>query len=203
MDIFLAGGNGKAKIISEFFKGVEDGYLLSRRDKRKPISFVQEVHNRGGGQANSQNLFLAGEHPVKNGKIALKIARGETDMNLFLAGTLSRPYVIEQGKGFKILESFYYCRKNEVIPRLMPLLGDFLLDSGAFSFMSGKSSVKWDLFIEEYPPLGIALYMEGEHLCKTMRGVKKQGKMSCSYLTGVFRDASARAEFLSLVKEVK
>lgn len=32
----------------------------------------------------------------------------------------------------------------------MPLLGDFLLDSGAFSFMSGKSSVKWDLFIEEY-----------------------------------------------------
>lgn len=57
---------------------------------------------------------------------------------------------------------------------------------------------------KEYPALGIALYMEGEHLCKTMRGVKKQGKMSCSYLTGVFKEQSnTRAEFLSLVKEVK
>lgn len=55
---------------------------------------------------------------------------------------------------------------------------------------------------EEYPPLGIALFMEGEHLCKTMRGAKKKGKMSCAYLTGVFREnPAARAEFLAATKE--
>ena len=55
----------------------------------------------------------------------------------------------------------------------------------------------------EFPPLGIALLMEGEHLCKTMRGAKKQGKMSTSVLTGVFKEeTSARNEFLQLAREI-
>lgn len=54
----------------------------------------------------------------------------------------------------------------------------------------------------ENPPLGIALVMRGEHLCKTMRGVKKKGIMSSSYLTGVFReDATLRAEFMKFASE--
>lgn len=53
----------------------------------------------------------------------------------------------------------------------------------------------------ENPPLGIALVMEGEHLCKSMRGAKKKGKMTSSYLTGVFQeDGHARSEFLSFVQ---
>lgn len=53
------------------------------------------------------------------------------------------------------------------------------------------------------PPLGVALFMEGEHLCKTMRGVKKQGKMSCTYLTGAFREnAQARGEFFNTIKQL-
>lgn len=52
-----------------------------------------------------------------------------------------------------------------------------------------------------YPPLGIALVMEGEHLCKTMRGVKKKGTMFSSYLTGEFKnDSTVRNEFLNLIK---
>ena len=55
---------------------------------------------------------------------------------------------------------------------------------------------------EEYPPLGIALVMEGEHLCKTMRGAKKKGTMTSSYLTGLFKTEPAlRAEFMNLVSE--
>ena len=55
----------------------------------------------------------------------------------------------------------------------------------------------------ENPPLGVALIMQGEHLCKTMRGVKKPGLMSASRLDGVFReDKAARSEFLSLAKEL-
>lgn len=54
---------------------------------------------------------------------------------------------------------------------------------------------------EEYPPLGIALFIEGEHLCKTMRGARKKGKMSCAFLTGVFKEnPSARAEFIAATK---
>lgn len=54
---------------------------------------------------------------------------------------------------------------------------------------------------DENPPLGIALAMKGEHLCKTMRGAKKKGTMTSSYLTGVFQsDCQARSEFLSFVQ---
>jgi len=49
----------------------------------------------------------------------------------------------------------------------------------------------------ENPPLGVALIMQGEHLCKTMRGVKKQGLMSACKLTGSFlTDSSVRSEFM-------
>lgn len=34
---------------------------------------------------------------------------------------------------------------------------------------------------DEYPPLAMGIILEGEHLCKTMRGVRKQGKMSSSF----------------------
>ena len=54
---------------------------------------------------------------------------------------------------------------------------------------------------EENPPLGIALVMKGEHLCKTMRGVKKKGEMTTSCLTGWFQDdINTRSEFLQLIK---
>lgn len=52
---------------------------------------------------------------------------------------------------------------------------------------------------EENPPLGIALVMKGEHLCKTMRGAKKKGLMTTSRLTGIFREGEARSEFMSLI----
>lgn len=55
----------------------------------------------------------------------------------------------------------------------------------------------------ENPPLGVALIMQGEHLCKTMRGVKKPGLMCASRLEGVFREEKAvRSEFLSLAREL-
>lgn len=55
---------------------------------------------------------------------------------------------------------------------------------------------------DEYPPLGMALVMQGEHLCKTMRGVKKRGKMMSSFLVGAFKeDAQVRNEFMQLVNK--
>jgi GTP cyclohydrolase I len=53
---------------------------------------------------------------------------------------------------------------------------------------------------DDHPPLGIALLMEAEHLCKSMRGVKKQGKMTASMFTGLFKDSTAtRQEFMQIV----
>ena len=55
-----------------------------------------------------------------------------------------------------------------------------------------------------YKPLGMALVMDGKHLCKCMRGVRNEGIMRTTVLKGVFKtDASARAEFLGWVNATK
>jgi GTP cyclohydrolase I len=52
----------------------------------------------------------------------------------------------------------------------------------------------------QYPALGIAVVLKGEHLCKSMRGAKKKGTMTCSSLTGAFKtDNAVRNEFLKLI----
>lgn len=54
----------------------------------------------------------------------------------------------------------------------------------------------------EHPALGIALVMKGQHLCKTMRGARKEGEMTSSYLTGLFKiEPSLRAEFMNFVNK--
>lgn len=58
----------------------------------------------------------------------------------------------------------------------------------------------WDALCNETEPLGMILVMEGEHLCKSMRGVKKKGKMKTSYIKGIFKEAEVRNEFLNLIK---
>ena len=52
-------------------------------------------------------------------------------------------------------------------------------------------------------PLGVAVAVEGKHMCMCMRGVQKQnGVMKTNALIGVFKDEdSARAEFFSTIKE--
>ena len=49
-----------------------------------------------------------------------------------------------------ILESFAYA--DEYIEKAIPLISDFLLDSGAYTYMAGKdgSEVNWEEYIERY-----------------------------------------------------
>jgi GTP cyclohydrolase I len=52
-------------------------------------------------------------------------------------------------------------------------------------------------------PLGVAVVMEGTHLCMAMRGVEKQNSFAItSAMLGTFReDARTRSEFLTLLRQ--
>lgn len=81
-------------------------------------------------------------------------------MKVFLAGENNKKKIVKdiyfkdiRSLGtINILESFYYLRNNEGFMSIAKQLGCFLLDSGAFTFMSGshKGGCDWDKYVEEY-----------------------------------------------------
>lgn len=60
-----------------------------------------------------------------------------------------------------------------------------------------------EVILERIHPLGVAVVMEGTHLCMAMRGVEKQNSTAVtSAMLGVFReDARTRMEFLELIRQ--
>ncbi|MFH1540602.1 MAG: GTP cyclohydrolase I FolE [Elusimicrobiota bacterium] len=60
-----------------------------------------------------------------------------------------------------------------------------------------------DIIMKRISPYGVMVVVEAEHLCMTMRGVKKPGtKIVTSAIRGIFsNDAKVRAEVLSLIKD--
>lgn len=59
-----------------------------------------------------------------------------------------------------------------------------------------------DVLMARLTPAGVMVVIEAEHLCMSMRGIKKPGtKTITSAIRGLFyEDASARAEALALIK---
>lgn len=60
-----------------------------------------------------------------------------------------------------------------------------------------------EAMVEALKPNGVAVVIEAEHMCMTMRGVKKpRSKIVTSAMRGIFRENPAtRAEFMSLLQE--
>jgi GTP cyclohydrolase IA len=58
-----------------------------------------------------------------------------------------------------------------------------------------------EIIMEELEPYGVIVVVEAEHMCMTMRGVKKPGsKTITSAVRGIFqKDIAARAEAMSLI----
>jgi GTP cyclohydrolase I len=59
-----------------------------------------------------------------------------------------------------------------------------------------------DVILEVLQPDGVAVVVQAEHLCMTMRGIKKPGSNVLTSATrGLFRTrAATRAEFMSLIQ---
>lgn len=59
-----------------------------------------------------------------------------------------------------------------------------------------------EAMVEALKPNGVAVVIEAEHMCMTMRGVRKpRSKIVTSAMRGIFRENPAtRAEFMSLVQ---
>ena len=122
MKIFLAGCESRHWIHDE---------LLEHQDSKKKKTICEctlQEYKGNGKDLLSMQLYLAGVWPWRNG--------GGYDA----AVAEYHPY---------ILESFFYA--DEDTERLIPHFGDFLLDSGAFTFMQGRGgSPNWDEYVERY-----------------------------------------------------
>lgn len=81
---------------------------------------------------DAMKIFLAGQ----NGKIRMLRERSMEGESLDIA----------------VLESFFYCETDEYIQRLIPRFSDFLLDSGAFTFMMGNHGkpIIWEEYTDKF-----------------------------------------------------
>lgn len=109
-------------------------------------------------------IFLASPHTLqkfKDGKeFSLQVIGGGILSNIKDENIYSRRSTLWGGQaGYYqdaikkhrpyILESFYYA--DDTTEKLIPYFGDFMLDSGAFTFMQGtKGHVDWDEYIKRY-----------------------------------------------------
>ena len=123
-----------------------------------------KLYLAGGIQANCKPIWIA---------LLSALYRGGRELKIYLAGTQGRRWVVDEkmkiylagqypwkGLGIyddiiqkcdvAILESYYYA--DEWTEKAIPLLKNFLLDSGAFTFMSNakKGNIDWKKYIDGY-----------------------------------------------------
>lgn len=90
----------------------------------------------------AMELYLAGNYGSKNN------AQAADPKGLQFGSAACAQF---DWSGLNILESFFYLRGNTTYGDLIPYYRNFLLDSGAFTFMQGaKGKVDWDGYVEEF-----------------------------------------------------
>jgi len=148
-------------------------------------------------------------------------------MKLYLAGHNAKFEILKGNIGYKwagdynkiikehrpcILESFYYLRSKEKwVKEVKPFIKDFMLDSGAFTYLNGcGEKVDWDQYIEEYAKfikeLNIDLFLELDidsivGLKEVERLRKKLEKLTNKKSIPVFHRARGLDYWKKMVKE--
>lgn len=171
MKIHIAGDNGRHQL-----SFLWDSLIKLNNENLSSGNYYQlQFANRGGynvaKRLNLMKIFFAGGVTGNLREFSKTLAKvnGVSKekvvecMKLYIAGSETRKdYIFENllsktdgGINFNhinILESYYYLRNNEEFMKLVPYFGLFLLDSGAFTFMSGShiGSINWDGYVEEY-----------------------------------------------------
>lgn len=128
-------------------------------------------------------------------------------MILYLAGTKDIiPYI--EDKNISILESFYYV--NNEFAEKIKYFKNFLLDSGAFTFLNTKKEIDWNIYLEKYVDFinkyDIKNFFEldidniiGYDKVKLLR--KKLIKLTNKQPIPVFHRSRGKEEFLNLCSE--
>ena len=135
MRIFLAGGvSGNLR---DFWQKVMNVYLVAPHSRSEVVeemkvyqaSLVSSGHLKDHIRESMSKFIGDGDNPIADDFVR--------DVKL---------------SEMSILESFYYLRKNEEFMALAKHFGSFLLDSGAFTFMTGahKGAINWDEYVEDY-----------------------------------------------------
>lgn len=165
-------------------------------------------------QLNSRKKALS---PLINASLGgrgyYEVGEHQENMNIFLAGNLydKDRYAIKT-KDLNILESYFYLKNKEWMFPLIKEFKNFLLDSGAFTFMNQakKHKVDWDEYIEEYAvfinKLDIDLFFELD--IDVLVGIKEVEKLRAELekLTGkkcipVWHVSRGHDYWLKMIKE--
>lgn len=168
-DIFLRiwGGYLSSILGDNFFKEWSEDFT-QKASKNKSDETCLKVFNE-----EAMRIFLAGGvsgnlrpewQKLMKLHLAAPLSGSEVreEMKLYIAGDNGKKNLLKEIdkaspveaslKDINILESYYYLRKNEDFMRIIQHCGSFLLDSGAFTFMSGshKGAIDWDKYVEDY-----------------------------------------------------
>lgn len=203
MKVFLAGIQGRYWLLERWKSisqaGTENGKSSQRERERESM----DIYMAGGITGNLFPLMRQITHTHTHNADISRRGVSRQEWSLLTHSLTHRPLV---------LESFFYCRKNEVVPKLLPTLGGFLLDSGAFTFMQGKTSVNWDEYTEEYAEWIKAYNIEHffELDIDSIVGLKKveRLRLRLEQLTGrqpipVWHKSRGKDYFLSTCKDYK
>ncbi len=83
-----------------------------------------------------------------------RMGKSVVTMDVYLSGEFHNSDIVSiienccNGTGIAMLKSFYYCNKST--EQIIPKLGKFMLDSGAFTLFTSGRHVDWTAYIEKY-----------------------------------------------------
>lgn len=171
-------------------------------------------------------LFAVGEDPDRNGlrDTPARVARAYAEMLAGLrqdpAGVLNRQFEVEHDELVlvKDIEMWSLCEHHLVPFTGVAHVGYIPGESGHVTGLSKLARLVdvfarrpqvqerlttqiADALTEGLEPLGAIVVIEAEHLCMTMRGIRKAGaKTITSAVRGQLRDPATRAEAMGLIK---